>query len=220
MAEALYSLARNLPTRDRPPIRRLPFASLNSPRKRCYTLRPSARGQCTATPILRYGTIRLELSSSEVHVGSSGVSDHRIAHDMDRWRGHVGKRGARLCAGQTPRVPRLRPWGRGRSTKGLRGKRRNLSVEDGMVAGSDMVARGRHQSGRLRHRRPIAGLSTQRPCQTRPKGFYAEIAPWSLVPLAGMLYRMRVEESVLLRHFGPAYKKYASRTKRLLPGIY
>ena len=41
-----------------------------------------------------------------------------------------------------------------------------------------------------------------------------------VLPLAGILYRIYVEESVLLRYFGTAYQAYASRTKRLLPGIW
>ena len=41
-----------------------------------------------------------------------------------------------------------------------------------------------------------------------------------LLPLAGILYRIQVEEGALLRYFGPAYQAYASRTKRLLPGIW
>jgi protein-S-isoprenylcysteine O-methyltransferase len=40
------------------------------------------------------------------------------------------------------------------------------------------------------------------------------------LPLAAILYRIRTEEQALLRHFGPAYAEYASRTKRLVPGIY
>jgi protein-S-isoprenylcysteine O-methyltransferase Ste14 len=40
------------------------------------------------------------------------------------------------------------------------------------------------------------------------------------LPLAALLYRIQVEERVLLRHFGQAYEAYASRTKRLLPGIW
>ena len=41
-----------------------------------------------------------------------------------------------------------------------------------------------------------------------------------VLPLAGILYRIHVEERALLRYFGPAYQAYASRTKRLLPGIW
>lgn len=41
-----------------------------------------------------------------------------------------------------------------------------------------------------------------------------------LLPLAGILYRIQVEERVLLRHFGASYQAYANRTKRLLPGIW
>jgi protein-S-isoprenylcysteine O-methyltransferase len=46
------------------------------------------------------------------------------------------------------------------------------------------------------------------------------LAALVVLPLAATLYRIRVEERALLLHFGPAYQKYASRTKRLLPGIY
>ena len=41
-----------------------------------------------------------------------------------------------------------------------------------------------------------------------------------LLPLAGILYRIHVEEGALLRYFGSAYQAYADRTKRLLPGIW
>jgi protein-S-isoprenylcysteine O-methyltransferase Ste14 len=40
------------------------------------------------------------------------------------------------------------------------------------------------------------------------------------LPLTAVVYRIRVEERALLRHFGPAYVEYSSRTKRLVPGIY
>jgi protein-S-isoprenylcysteine O-methyltransferase len=40
------------------------------------------------------------------------------------------------------------------------------------------------------------------------------------LPFAGILYRIHVEESALLSYFGSAYQEYASRTKRLLPGIW
>jgi protein-S-isoprenylcysteine O-methyltransferase len=41
-----------------------------------------------------------------------------------------------------------------------------------------------------------------------------------VLPLASILYRMHVEERALLGYFGSAYQAYASRTKRLLPGIW
>ena len=41
-----------------------------------------------------------------------------------------------------------------------------------------------------------------------------------MLPLAGILYRIHIEESVLLAYFGPAYQEYVNRTKRLLPGIW
>jgi protein-S-isoprenylcysteine O-methyltransferase len=39
-------------------------------------------------------------------------------------------------------------------------------------------------------------------------------------PLLGILYRIHVEESVLLNYFGSPYQEYANRTKRLLPRIW
>ena len=41
-----------------------------------------------------------------------------------------------------------------------------------------------------------------------------------VLPLLGILYRIHVEESVLLGYFGSAYQEYANRTKRLLPRIW
>jgi protein-S-isoprenylcysteine O-methyltransferase Ste14 len=41
-----------------------------------------------------------------------------------------------------------------------------------------------------------------------------------VLPLAGILYRIHVEERALLCHFGRMYQKYTSRTKKLLPGIW
>lgn len=51
-------------------------------------------------------------------------------------------------------------------------------------------------------------------------GNWVSLMALVVLPLAGMLYRIHVEESALLRCFGPAYQEYASRTKRLLPGIW
>ena len=41
-----------------------------------------------------------------------------------------------------------------------------------------------------------------------------------VLPLLGILYRIRVEESVLLSYFGSAYQEYSNRTKRILPRIW
>jgi protein-S-isoprenylcysteine O-methyltransferase Ste14 len=38
--------------------------------------------------------------------------------------------------------------------------------------------------------------------------------------LLGFSYRIRVEEQVLIAHFGDRYGDYARRTKRLIPGIF
>ena len=39
-----------------------------------------------------------------------------------------------------------------------------------------------------------------------------------LVP--GLVYRMRVEEKLLVQHFGDAYREYRRTTRRLIPGIW
>jgi protein-S-isoprenylcysteine O-methyltransferase Ste14 len=40
------------------------------------------------------------------------------------------------------------------------------------------------------------------------------------LPLLGILYRIHVEERVLLGYFGSAYQEYTKRTKRLVPRIW
>jgi protein-S-isoprenylcysteine O-methyltransferase Ste14 len=51
-------------------------------------------------------------------------------------------------------------------------------------------------------------------------GNWVSLAALIVLPLLGILYRIHVEESVLLGYFGGAYQEYANRTKRLLPGIW
>ena len=51
-------------------------------------------------------------------------------------------------------------------------------------------------------------------------GNWFSLAAAAVLPPVAILYRIRVEERALLRHFGPAYQAYARRTRRLLPGIY
>ncbi|MEK9163969.1 MAG: isoprenylcysteine carboxylmethyltransferase family protein [Chloroflexota bacterium] len=41
-----------------------------------------------------------------------------------------------------------------------------------------------------------------------------------LLLLPGLIYRMNVEEELLIEQFGDGYREYASVTKRLLPGIW
>ena len=49
------------------------------------------------------------------------------------------------------------------------------------------------------------------------------LQPWSLlievVNVSLQIWRMSIEECVLLRHF-PAYAAYAARTRRIIPGVY
>jgi protein-S-isoprenylcysteine O-methyltransferase Ste14 len=42
----------------------------------------------------------------------------------------------------------------------------------------------------------------------------------ALLPLTGILVRIRHEESVLLAELGDDYRDYASRTRRLVPGVW
>ena len=41
-----------------------------------------------------------------------------------------------------------------------------------------------------------------------------------IVPTAGLLYRIHVEEQALTEAFGPEYAQYSKRVKRLIPMIY
>lgn len=38
--------------------------------------------------------------------------------------------------------------------------------------------------------------------------------------LPSLFYRVKVEEKILSEHFGESYRRYAGRTKRLIPGIW
>ena len=46
------------------------------------------------------------------------------------------------------------------------------------------------------------------------------LAAWLLLLLPGLIYRMIVEEKMLTEAFGYAYRRYARRTKRLIPGLW
>ena len=51
-------------------------------------------------------------------------------------------------------------------------------------------------------------------------GNWVGLTAMVVFPFLGILYRIHVEESVLLGYFGSAYQEYANRTKRLLPRIW
>jgi protein-S-isoprenylcysteine O-methyltransferase Ste14 len=51
-------------------------------------------------------------------------------------------------------------------------------------------------------------------------GSWLSLAIIAITSIIGFGYRVRVEEQVLIGHFGDRYRDYASRTKRLIPGIY
>ena len=52
---------------------------------------------------------------------------------------------------------------------------------------------------------------------------YASLAGLSTIlvlVLPSLVYRIKVEEKLLVEHFGEAYHRYASTVKRLIPGIW
>ena len=49
---------------------------------------------------------------------------------------------------------------------------------------------------------------------------WISLAIMLIVPTAGLLYRIHVEEMALTEAFGDEYVEYSNVTKRLLPGIY
>ena len=57
-------------------------------------------------------------------------------------------------------------------------------------------------------------------------GFGLALGDWrslcicALVPLPGLLLRIRVEEAEMTRVLGDAYRDYQKRTKRLIPGVW
>ena len=51
-------------------------------------------------------------------------------------------------------------------------------------------------------------------------GNWASLAAAALVPAAGLVYRIRFEERVLLKRLGEPYRRYAEGRRRLLPGVW
>ncbi len=51
-------------------------------------------------------------------------------------------------------------------------------------------------------------------------GNWLSFAIIAVVTIAGFSYRIAVEESALIEHFGDRYRDYVRRSKRLIPGIY
>lgn len=46
------------------------------------------------------------------------------------------------------------------------------------------------------------------------------LAAWLALLLPGLIYRIFIEETMLTEAFGDAYRRYARRTKRLIPGVW
>jgi protein-S-isoprenylcysteine O-methyltransferase Ste14 len=51
-------------------------------------------------------------------------------------------------------------------------------------------------------------------------GTWLSLAAAALVPLPALLYRISVEEKVLVKNLGEPYADYESRTKRLIPRVW
>jgi protein-S-isoprenylcysteine O-methyltransferase Ste14 len=49
---------------------------------------------------------------------------------------------------------------------------------------------------------------------------WLSVAIIAAMTIAGFSYRIYVEESALIEHFGDRYRDYMRRSKRLIPGIY
>lgn len=51
-------------------------------------------------------------------------------------------------------------------------------------------------------------------------GNWLSVALGALLPIPGVLYRVRIEERALLRAFGPEYADYRDHTKHLVPWVW
>ena len=49
---------------------------------------------------------------------------------------------------------------------------------------------------------------------------WASLAVMLIVPLLGLLPRIRAEDALMIERLGDPYREYADRTPRLLPGIW
>ena len=49
---------------------------------------------------------------------------------------------------------------------------------------------------------------------------WIQFAIFAILPLLGLLYRIHVEEQMLLQVFGPLYRQYAAHTRKLIPYLY
>ena len=95
--------------------------------------------------------------------------------------------------------------------------KQHFTVKVSIVEGHKIVATGIYKTIRhpayLGHWATMLGIGLI-------LGNWVGLAALVVLPLLGILYRIRVEESVLLNYFGPAYQEYTNRTKRLLPKIW
>lgn len=92
-----------------------------------------------------------------------------------------------------------------------------FTVDVAIVREHRLVQRGLYR--RLRHP-AYAGLLLSLLGLGLALGNAYSLAAILPLPLAALLYRIRVEERALRAHFGGAFDAYARRSWRLLPGIY
>jgi protein-S-isoprenylcysteine O-methyltransferase len=72
---------------------------------------------------------------------------------------------------------------------------------------------------RIRHPSYTGMLSVVFGFSVTMSSFYSFLV--LVVPVfAAVLYRIRVEETVLINEFGDSYSEYKTRTKKLIPGVY
>jgi protein-S-isoprenylcysteine O-methyltransferase Ste14 len=95
--------------------------------------------------------------------------------------------------------------------------KQQFTIDVNIVEGHRLIEEGLYRF--IRHPAYLGGQITM-------LGFGLALENWLsivvlvVLPLAGHLYRISVEEKALLDHFGPAYKEYKRRTSRLIPGVF
>ena len=99
----------------------------------------------------------------------------------------------------------------------IRTLNKQFTLDVNIVEGHQLVKKGPYAV--IRHPAYLGSLTTM-------VGLGVALENWLsiillvVLPLAALLYRIAVEEKVLVDHFGQTYLDYMSRTKRLIPGVY
>ena len=95
--------------------------------------------------------------------------------------------------------------------------RERFTIDVNIVEGHQLVEKGLY--GVIRHPAYLGGQVTMLGLGLALENWLS-IVILIVIPLAGHLYRISVEEKVLVDHFGQSYVNYMKRTKRLIPGVF